>query len=111
MGYPTRPYGILALQTEYQIKSRFWTQLDDADPKKLKRLVDALYEVRDDVYPYGAFILDSRGRQIGMWYSSLRTVGVTVDSNQRLVSITTDQPWVHDDRKLFRRFESQEELP
>jgi hypothetical protein len=61
---------------------------------EIKRLIDALYDVRNDVYPYIAFLLDSRDRQIGLWYSSLGTVGVAVDSAQRLVSITTDQPWV-----------------
>ena len=102
-GQPTRPYAIVALQPDYKINSRFWKTFD-ADPEQLKRLVDALYEDRDDVYPYGAYLLDSKGMQIGLWYSSLRTVGVTVDSTQRLVSITTDQPWVRNDRKAFRRF-------
>ncbi len=103
-GQPTRPFAIVALQPDYQIHSRFWNVFDP-DPQELKRLVDALYEDRDDVYPYGAYLLDAKGRRVGLWYSSLRTVGVTVDSTQRLVSITTDQPWVRDDRKAFRRFE------
>jgi hypothetical protein len=57
---------------------------------------------------FGAYLLDSDGKQIGLRYSSPRTVGVTVGSTQRLASITTDQPWVRDDREVFRRFEYRE---
>jgi hypothetical protein len=46
--------------------------------------------------------LDPDGKPVGMWYSSVSIVGVAVDQTNRIVSITTNQPWVRDDRGPFR---------
>lgn len=100
-GLENRPYAIVALQQDYAIGSRFWNEFD-SDPQKLKRLVDAIYEDRDYVYPYGAYLLDPDGKPVGMWYSSVSIVGVAVDQTNRIVSITTNQPWVRDDRGPYR---------
>ena len=108
-GSENRPYAIVALDQDYEIRSKFWNEFDP-DPEKLKRRVDAAYRDRDTLYPFGAYLLDTDDRRIGMWYSSVRTVGITVDETQRLVSISTDQPWVRDDRKLFHGFGIKRDL-
>ena len=42
---------------------------------------------------YGAYILDSKGEQVGVWYSSM-SAGITIDPDTKLVFITTGTPWM-----------------
>ena len=45
---------------------------------------------------YGAYILDSKGDRIGVWYSSM-SAGITVDPEAKVVFITTGTPWLNGD--------------
>jgi hypothetical protein len=42
---------------------------------------------------YGAYILDAKGEQIGVCYSTM-IAGISVDPNTKVVSITTATPWM-----------------
>jgi hypothetical protein len=45
---------------------------------------------------FGAYILDSKGERIGVWYSSM-SAGITIDPDTKVVAITTGTPWMNGD--------------
>jgi hypothetical protein len=45
---------------------------------------------------YGAYILDAKGEQIGVWYSSM-SAGISIDPDTKIVFITTGTPWMGGD--------------
>jgi hypothetical protein len=38
-------------------------------------------------YPYGAYILDSEGRRIGIWYSSVWFAAVKVEEGTKTIEV------------------------
>lgn len=99
LGWANRPYAVVGIQESYQIKSNQWIEFDP-EPQTLKRVVDAVEIFSEWGYyrAFGSYILGAKGNRIGVWYSSLWIASVQVDEASKLVSFTTDQPWVRGDR-------------
>jgi hypothetical protein len=92
------PFAAIALQNDYTFHGKnLWRQFDPHSDM-LKKIVD-LVEGFPVYYgrTYGSYITDPQGKKIGYWYSSLRTVGVTVNNEARTVAIRTETPWLWDD--------------
>mgnify|MGYP001769393408 FL=1 len=95
------PFGVLGIDREYRFEGGpVWAPVDPdaAVFKKVVGLVQA-FPVKGS-YTAGFEILDSQGRPIGVWYSSLNA-GVTVDFAAKVVVVTTPMPWT----KPFSRLE------
>ena len=92
------PFAVIALQNDYTFQGKnMWRQFDPHSVM-LKKIVDLVKDF--PIYygrTYGSYITDPQGRRIGYWYSSLRMVGVTVDTEARTVAIRTETPWLWDD--------------
>jgi len=92
------PFAAIALQNDYTFHGKnLWRQFDP-NPDMLKKIVDLVKDF--PVYygdVYGSYIVDPQGNKIGYWFSSLRMVGVTVDTETRTVAIRTETPWLWDD--------------
>ncbi len=88
------PFGVLGLDREYDFEGGpQWGTLDP-DAAKFKKVVGLVQSFPEKGSKASGFeIMDSQGRQIGVWFSSLNA-GVTVDSNKRMVSVTTPTPWL-----------------
>ena len=86
-------YAIVGLQKDYRIHDISWKKIDpnSAQISHIEDLVQ-FFPVQGSVV-YGAYILDSQGKKIGTWYSSL-TAGVTANNGNKTVSITTDNSWL-----------------
>jgi len=91
------PYAVAALQNPYTLSGRMWTEFDPRS-KKLEKIVELVkgFPVNYS-YPYGSYLLDRQGNTVGYWYSSLRMVGIRVDSEAHTVLINTETPWLQDD--------------
>jgi hypothetical protein len=66
-----RPDAIMGIHSDYTLETTQWTPFDPSDDT-LKTGVDSINfhnsnRVRN--YPYGFLILDSEGKQVGIWYS------------------------------------------
>lgn len=87
------PYAVLGLNREYRIEDISWTEVEAGSEVfgKVAGLVES-FPVPGS-FTYGAYILDSKGEQIGVWYSSM-IAGITIDPNTKLVSIATRMPWM-----------------
>jgi hypothetical protein len=87
------PYAVVGLNREYRIEDISWTEVEAGSEVfgKVVGLVES-FPVPGS-FTYGAYILDSKGEQIGVWYSSMGA-GITIDPNTKLVSIATRMPWI-----------------
>jgi hypothetical protein len=88
------PFGVLGVDREYRFDGGpLWRPVDPDTPtfKKVVGLVQSFPVMGSNVM--GFEIMDSQGRQIGVWYSSL-TAGISVDSAAKSVSVTTETPWI-----------------
>ena len=96
------PYAVVGLLKAYSIKDPDWRPLDP-DSATYTKVID-LVKSFPDYYsnPYGSYIIDPQGGQIGMWYSSLPPPGISVDPESKRVSINAARPWLRDDRGWWR---------
>ena len=87
------PYAVLGLNPEYRIDDILWTEVESSSEvfQKVVGLVESFPVPGSRTY--GAYILDSKGERIGVWYSSMGA-GITVDPNTKVVSIATRMPWM-----------------
>ena len=93
------PYAVVGLNREYRIEDISWTEVE-AGSEVFRKVVGLVESFPVPGYiTYGAYILDSKGERIGVWYSSMGA-GITIDPNTKVVSITTLMPWVDDDNWL-----------
>lgn len=90
------PYAVLGLNREYRLEDISWTEVEPSSEvfRKVVGLVESFPVPGSRTY--GAYILDSKGERIGVWYSSM-SAGITVDPDTKVVSITTGTPWMHGD--------------
>lgn len=90
------PYAVLGLNREYRIEDISWTEVEPSSEvfRKVVGLVESFPVPGSRTY--GAYILDSKGERIGVWYSSM-SAGIIVDPDTKVVSITTGTPWMHGD--------------
>jgi hypothetical protein len=92
------PYAVVGLNSEYRIEDISWTEVEAGSEVfgKVVGLVESFPVPGSRTY--GAYILDSKGERIGVWYSSM-SAGITVDPDTKVVFITTGMPWMHGDGK------------
>jgi len=91
------PYAVVGLKKEFTLQSKLWNEVDPQSEtfEKVVGLVES-FPVNYS-HTYGSYILDPKGEPIGVWYSSLRVVGIRVNEESRTVSINTETPWLRDD--------------
>jgi hypothetical protein len=88
------PFGVLGLDREYDFEGGPQWGVLDPDAAKFKKVVGLVQDFPVKGSTASGFeIMDSQGRQIGVWFSSL-TAGVTMDSAKKTVSVTTPTPWI-----------------
>ena len=87
------PFGVAGLQSDYWMQGSDWKECDPGSPS-FSRMIGLVQSFpAHGSRTEGYYIMDSQGRQIGVWYSSL-TAGVTVDPDSRQVMIATPTPWL-----------------
>jgi hypothetical protein len=87
------PYAVLGLNREYRIEDILWTEVESSSEvfPKVVGLVQSFPVPSSRTY--GAYILNVKGEQIGVWYSSM-SAGITIDPDTKVVFITTGAPWM-----------------
>ena len=89
-GPDTQPNYIIGIDDRYKLMSEFWKPVD-LTPEMLKNWLNYFRpRVGYSQDPYGAFITDSAGERIGLWYSvrDWRTVGSASLNENNQVSVT-----------------------
>jgi hypothetical protein len=87
------PYAVVGLDGEFRMEDISWTEMEPGSEtfSKVVGLVES-FPVPGSI-TYGAYIVDSKGERIGVWYSSMGA-GITVDPDTKVVSIATGMPWM-----------------
>ena len=76
------PDAIIGIHSGYSLKSKRWQQID-FNSQLLRKWVDRMAYVHL-VTPRGAWILDSDGHRIGVWYAARHQTTVRVDQENRV---------------------------
>ena len=89
-GFQRVPYAIIAIDSNYQLRSGRWRPLD-LDSTALNQI---LYQM-DFVYsltPRGAWIVDHEGHRLGVWYSSQYQTTVKRVKNNQIMVVSPEPP-------------------
>ena len=89
-GFRRIPYAIIAVDNNYELRTRYWKPLD-LDSAALNQLVYRMEHVYS-LNPRGAWILDQDGSRLGAWYSSQFQTTVKRDKEGRIVVTNPDPP-------------------
>ncbi len=88
------PFGVFGLDREYHFEGGPMWGVLDPDSAMFKKVVGLVKSFPAKGSSTTGFeIMDSQGRPIGVWFSSL-TAGINVDFAQKTVSISTPTPWL-----------------
>jgi len=89
-GFQRVPYAIIAIDSNYQLRSGRWQPLD-MDSTTLNQIVfrmDSVYSLT----PRGAWIVDQEGQRLGVWYSSQYQTKVEREKNNRIMVVSPEPP-------------------
>ncbi|MGD9054648.1 MAG: hypothetical protein PVG40_01420 [Desulfobacterales bacterium] len=88
-GSQSRPFVIAGIYKDFVLDSPLWVEIDP-NSKDFRTLIDrvSLQGMGSNVQPWGFTIIDSAGREIGVWYSAIRAAAVDVDENGRILNLS-----------------------
>ena len=98
------PYAVVALQNNYRLGGHMWVEFDPPSDKLEKVIGLIKFSPVSYAPPYGSYIHDQTGNQIGYWFSSLFVRNLKIDDQNQYVSIYTDMPWLRDDDRPIGGF-------
>ena len=81
---------LVCIQDPYNLRSSYWQPVE-LTPTLLNQMVYRMETVYS-LEPRGAWILDSRGRRLGLWYSYQRWTKVKVDENNEVMVVPPKAP-------------------
>jgi hypothetical protein len=89
-GPTSQPNYIIGIDNKYRLTSKLWKPVD-LTPEILKKWFNFTRQrVGISQDPYGAFIVDSSGERVGLWYSvkDWRLVGAATVGEDNTISVT-----------------------
>lgn len=87
------PYAVLGLNPEYRIEDIWWTEVAPGS-ETFRKVVELVQRFPvPSSRTFGAYILDNKAEQIGVWYSSLNA-GISVDPTTKVVFVASPTPWM-----------------
>lgn len=87
------PYAIVGLEKGYRISGPYWKTVNPYSARFASLVnIDGGYPIEGSS-TYGAYILNSQNRKIGIWYSSYMA-GEAVHNRTKAVSITLHHDWL-----------------
>ena len=84
-----KPWAIIALQSDYKLESSDWNTVD-LDERQLRNWINRMVAQPGAEYntePNGAYILDSQGERIGVWYS-VWTLPLLTFKSEKVVAVS-----------------------
>ena len=84
------PYAIIGIQSGYKLRRGLWQKVELTTP-----LLRSWVSQMANIYgypPYGSAILDHKGKQIGIWYSSKQWTTVIIEEDNVVAILTPEAP-------------------
>lgn len=89
-GWGSVPYAIIAIDRKYKLREGLWKAVEATVPL----LRGWVYQM-DSVYgypPYGFKILDHKGNQVGVWYSSKQWTTIVIEEDNQIAVFVPETP-------------------
>ena len=90
------PYAIIGIHKDYTLRQGLWKQVD-ITTQLLRGWVDQMHTIYG-FQPYGSKILDNRGNQVGIWFSSKQWTTVVIEENNVIAVFTPEAPGFREGR-------------
>ncbi|MGD9173532.1 MAG: hypothetical protein PVF29_05190 [Desulfobacterales bacterium] len=89
-GWGSVPYAIIAIDSQYKLRKGLWNQIEATVPmlRNWVREMDIIYGYP----PYGSRILDHKGRQLGVWYSSKQWTTIIIEEENEIAVLAPEAP-------------------
>lgn len=89
-GWGPVPYAIIAIDSQYKLRKGLWNPVEATVPmlRKWVREMDMIYGYA----PYGSRILDHKGRQLGVWYSSKQWTTIIIEEKNEIAVLAPEAP-------------------
>lgn len=89
-GWGTIPYAIIGVRSKFKLRKGLWKEVEITAP-----LLRSWVGQMDSIYgypPYGSHILDHKGNQIGVWYSSKQWTTVVIEEDNQIAIFAPEAP-------------------
>jgi hypothetical protein len=83
-GSDTKPSAIVGIDRNYTLDTSVWQAAADLTSGQLQNWVEQMLGFNPAWRTFGAYILDGKGQQVGIWYSLDNEVPVVVQSDKRI---------------------------
>lgn len=84
------PYAIIAIDRQYKLRKGLWKEIEVTVPllRNWIRQMDIIYGYP----PYGSRILDHKGQQLGVWYSSKQWTTIIIEEDNEIAVFAPEPP-------------------
>ena len=89
-GHADIPHAIIGVDKKYKLRPGIWREVQLTTPL-LRNWVSKM----ENIYgypPYGSIILDDKGKQIGIWYSSKQWTTVIIEEDNEIAILAPEPP-------------------
>lgn len=89
-GWGSVPYAIIGIKSKYKLRKGLWKEIEITVPMLRGWIsqMDSIY----DYPPYGSRILDHRGNQLGVWYSSKQWTTIIIEDENQFAILAPEPP-------------------
>ena len=89
-GWGSVPYAIIAVDKQYKLRKGLWKEIEATVPmlRNWVREMDIIYGYP----PYGSRILDHKGQQLGVWYSSKQWTTIIIEEENEIAVFAPEPP-------------------
>jgi hypothetical protein len=96
-GWGSVPYAIIGIRDKYKLRKGLWKDVEVTVP-----LLRSWISQMDNIYdypPYGSRILDHKGNQLGIWYSSKQWTTIVIEEENQIAIFTPEAPGFRGNQK------------
>lgn len=89
-GWGSVPYAIIAIDRKYKLRKGLWKAIEATVP-----LLRSWVNQMDSIYGYpprGFRILDHKGAQVGVWYSSKQWTTIVIEKDNQIAVFAPEAP-------------------
>ena len=89
-GWGSVPYAIIAIDRKYKLRKGLWKPVEATVPllRSWVRQMDSIYGYP----PRGFRILDHKGNQVGVWYSSKQWTTIVIEDDNQIAVFAPEAP-------------------
>lgn len=89
-GWGPVPYAIIAIKDKYKLRKGLWKEIEITVPM-LRNWISKM-DIVYDYPPYGSRILDNKGNQLGVWYSSKQWTTIIIEEKNQFAILAPEPP-------------------